>query len=75
MKLEKIISAIALATMALILYMVQTTPTQQIIPNTYQGRSAVNLSGVPEEENFSEEIDTIFYDELGIKNVRFKQTF
>jgi hypothetical protein len=28
---------------------------------------------VSEDEMFSEEIDTIFYDKLGIKNVRFKQ--
>lgn len=41
----------------------------------YQAIKPIDLSGVPASEVFSEEIDTIFYDELGIKNVRFKQTF
>lgn len=45
------------------------------LQSNYQGIKPIDLSGVPESEIFSEEIDTIFYDELGIKNVRFKQTF
>ena len=43
--------------------------------DNYQATKPIDLSGVPESEVFSEEVDTIFYDELGIKNVRFKQTF
>lgn len=45
------------------------------LQSNYQSIKPIDLSGVPESEIFSEEIDTIFYDELGIKNVRFKQTF
>ena len=35
----------------------------------------VQTNQVSEDEIFSEEIDTIFYDRLGIKNVRFKNNF
>jgi hypothetical protein len=74
MKLEKIISVIALATMVLIVYMTQKK-TPQITPSNYESFKPIVISGYPENEVFSDEIDTIFYDELGIKNVRFKQTF
>jgi hypothetical protein len=61
--------------MALLLYKVQRVePTKKLLSN-YESSRSINLSGVPEQENFSEQIDTIFIDELGIKNVRFKQTF
>jgi hypothetical protein len=56
-------------------YKVQRIQPKQILQSNYQRSKTINVSGVPEYENFSEEIDTIFYDELGIKNVRFKQTF
>lgn len=54
--------------------MAQRKPTQ-MLPSKYESFKPINLSGVPENEIFSEEIDTIFYDKLGNKNVRFKQTF
>lgn len=34
----------------------------------------VQTNQVSEDEIFSEEIDTIFYDRLGIKNIRFKKS-
>lgn len=61
--------------MALIVYKVQRVEPKQTLQRNYESSRAMNLSGVPEDEIFSEQIDTIFYDELGIKNVRFKQTF
>jgi hypothetical protein len=56
-------------------YKVHQSKPQQTMQSNYQSGKSIDLSGVPESEIFSEEIDTIFYDELGIKNVRFKQTF
>ncbi len=43
--------------------------------NAYQSFKSVNLSGIPESEIFSEEIDCVYYDRLGNKNVSFKQNF
>ncbi len=41
----------------------------------YESFKPVNLSGVPEEEIFSEEVDCVYVDRLGIKNVTFKQDY
>lgn len=39
----------------------------------YESIKPVSLSGVPEEEIFSEEVDCVYIDQMGIKNVTFKQ--
>ena len=44
------------------------------VADKYQFLSRVKTYDVPKDEVFSEEVDTIFYDRLGIKNVRFKTT-
>ncbi len=46
---------------------------EQNVADKYNFLQRVQTNQVSEDEMFSEEIDTIFYDKLGIKNVRFKQ--
>lgn len=74
MKLEKTISVILI--LAFLVIALHIKPMYQAQKqSSYQAIKPIDLSGVPASEVFSEEVDTIFYDELGIKNVRFKQTF
>ena len=46
---------------------------EQSVADKYSFLQRVQTNQVSQDELFSEEIDTIFYDKLGIKNVRFKQ--
>jgi hypothetical protein len=74
MKLRRIIlisltSASGLATWVIF----NPKKAEQSVADKYNFLSRVQSSQVSEDEIFSEEIDTIFYDKLGIKNVRFKQ--
>ena len=41
----------------------------------YQSFKGINLSGVPDKEIFSEDVDCVWVDRLGITNVSFKQTY
>jgi hypothetical protein len=43
--------------------------------SAYQSMKSIDLSGVPDNEFFSEEIDCVYVDHLGITNVSFKQKF
>jgi len=45
------------------------------VASKYEAIKSVNLSGVPDNEIFSEEIDCVYTDRLGIKNVTFKQDY
>ncbi len=47
--------------------------TDEPVYSKYIFLQRVQTNQVSEEEIFSEEIDTIFYDRLGIKNIRFKK--
>lgn len=47
--------------------------TDEPVYSKYIFLQRVPTNQVSEDEVFSDEIDTIFYDQLGIKNVRFKQ--
>lgn len=42
------------------------------VAEKYNFLQRVKTNQVSDDEFFSEEIDTIFYDKLGLKNVRFK---
>lgn len=66
--------AVALAN-GLIIYNVFSPKTNQSnqILSKYEAIKSVNMSGVPEDEIFSEEIDCVYIDQMGIKNVTFKQ--
>lgn len=54
--------------------MFKPNKAEQSVADKYQFLSRVKTYEVPQDEVFSEEVDTIFYDKLGIKNVRFKRT-
>lgn len=41
----------------------------------YQSFREINLSGVQDSEIFSEEVDCVWVDRLGITNVSFKQNY
>lgn len=41
----------------------------------YQSFKSINLSGVPDNEIFSEEVDCVWVDRLGNTNVSFKQKY
>lgn len=47
---------------------------EQSVADKYQFLSRVKTYEVPQDELFSDEVDTTFYDRLGNKNVRFKRT-
>lgn len=47
----------------------------QPVYSKYQFLDKVKTYQVEQDEIFSEEVDTIFYDKLGLKNVRFKQNY
>jgi hypothetical protein len=76
-----IIEAIALAigvTCGLIIWVNFTlhkrkTNTDSV--SAYQSIKGINLSGVPDREIFSEDVDCVWVDRLGITNVSFKQTY
>ena len=76
--MKKVKKAIAIAVVCangLIIYNVfspKTNQSNQII-SKYEAIKSVNMSGVPEDEIFSEEIDCVYIDQMGIKNVTFKQ--
>lgn len=48
---------------------------EQSVADKYNFLSRVKTYEVPQDEVFSEEVDTIYYDRLGIKNVSFKQKY
>jgi hypothetical protein len=76
MKLKRIIlisltSASGLATWIIF----NPKKVEKPVYDKYNFLQRVQTNQVSEDEIFSEEIDTIFYDRLGIKNVRFKNNF
>lgn len=83
MKKDKvfIIEAIALAiavTCGLIIWVNYTLHKRKLNNDpvsAYQPIKSINLSGVLESEMFSEEIDCVYVDRLGITNVSFKQNY
>lgn len=73
--MKKIITIVAICANGLIIYNVfspKHTESNQIY-NKYEAIKPINVSGVPEDEIFSEEIDCVYTDRLGIKNVTFKK--
>lgn len=55
--------------------MFKPNKAEQSVADKYQFLSRVKTYEVPQDEVFSEEVDTIYYDKLGIKNVSFKQNY
>lgn len=55
--------------------MFKPNKAEQSVADKYQFLSRVKTYEVPQDEVFSEEVDTIYYDRLGIKNVSFKQNY
>lgn len=57
------------------MWMVFKPAHKESVADKYQFLSRVKTYEVPQDEVFSEEVDTIYYDRLGIKNVSFKQNY
>ncbi len=55
--------------------MFKPNKAEQSVADKYNFLSRVKTYEVPQDEVFSEEVDTIYYDRLGIKNVSFKQKY
>lgn len=73
MKLRRIILISITSLSGLATWITFSPKRSESVADKYSFLQRVQVSQVSQDELFSEEIDTIFYDKLGIKNVRFKQ--